>query len=283
MKRLAILGACILLCSSLVARAEVLTYQLLASDNKLVPAGTLLGTVTLTRTTQASYNPTYKDAWTNGSDRLTVKLASLTSDYSTWKFSVMDGTWTPTAGSIYVPKGIPGVPGDPDNGIDPIPNIGWADNGTSTASGSTAAYPVEAGTSSFGFKTAVGMLKTDDPNGNYWGWDANTQKWGAVTCSRTGTFDPATLVFSGNTSDFFRGAYFDTTADVGVNSTLAKLFVTPGSSATFSGQLAGALGTFGTTSIPVTIAPVPVPEPSTMALLITGVLGLIGCAWRKRK
>jgi hypothetical protein len=90
--------------------------------------------------------------------------------------------------------------------------------------------------------------------------------------------------------DFFRGVYASTATDnedppgvynpvfPGVGDVLARIFVTAGKNVNFSG-LVSLSGTghaeFGTLTT--------IPEPGTLALLATGLMGLLAYAWRKRK
>ena len=63
--------------------------------------------------------------------------------------------------------------------------------------------------------------------------------------------------------------------------TLATFYVTTGANITFTGQI----GLSGGELIPVTFSTsaAPIPEPSTLVLLASGLIGLLAYAWRKRK
>ncbi len=73
----------------------------------------------------------------------------------------------------------------------------------------------------------------------------------------------------------------------GVGDILAKIYVTTGTNVTYNGLLGlDTLNSVGGSfeSIPyVGPPPPPVPEPSTLALLVSGMIGLLAYAWKKRK
>jgi len=88
MKRFLILGACIVLCSSLGARAVEMMYVIDTADNSS------LGTITLTRTDMG-----------DGRDQLLFSLTTITGHAAGGGIIAVDGTWTPSTGSIYVAQG----------------------------------------------------------------------------------------------------------------------------------------------------------------------------------
>jgi hypothetical protein len=70
------------------------------------------------------------------------------------------------------------------------------------------------------------------------------------------------------------------TVQVGVGGTLAKIYVSTGTNITLAGTLAGTLPAIGLSDGNTLVF---VPEPGTIALLASGLIGLLAYAWRKRK
>lgn len=251
MKRFLMLGACALLCSSLVARAEVL-YVYNTNDMSE------LGTINVTRTDML-----------DGRDQLLLTLATITGAGAGGGISNMFGTWTPTAGVIFVPKG---MSSSLTTGLRK-----WGVR--TTVNGADQAGDLE--TSWINFSTINGTLV--NATGQY----KTTPTPPLVpfeTFNRSGTWNPAASVlqWTAHDSDFLKGAWYgdvlSPTAPEGFND-LATLYVTSGSSVQYN----GALGyTAPNMALPVLIT-TQIPEPATLVLLATGLLGLVCYAWRKRK
>ena len=106
---------------------------------------------------------------------------------------------------------------------------------------------------------------------------SDTSKWG-----RTG---------NGNAFESFMGSWYtntgsnklspiDTIPGDGIDQTLiAMMYVSTGADVIYSGQMGFSTnhvlsGSFSTQQV---------PEPCTIALLATGLMGLLCCVWRKRK
>lgn len=100
--------------------------------------------------------------------------------------------------------------------------------------------------------------------------------WGSFT---SGTGETAGAWYTGNTTD-----YLSATPGSGIdspdNTLLAEMYVTPGKYIAFSGF---ANLTNGQVSVPLSFNTAPVPEPSMLALLVSGLIGLAAYAWKKRK
>ena len=261
MKRFLTLGACIALCSSLVARAEILNVLDTAD-------GTSLGTVTMTRT--ASTTP--------GIDKLVLALQTI-SGHASGGIKLVEGTWMPSAGIVRVSRGfINSFDGDGN----PTPPI-WASETMKGVAGSR-----DLNTSWVNLDGGVGELNLYDvpdagPPGHihliagryYTVPEPGLDK--KETFARTGTWDPVPG-FSGNDSNYLKGAWLTLGTALTPTQTLAQMFVTTGSNVSFTGKLGYTGG--GGVAYPVFIG---VPEPSTLVLLAAGLLGLVCYAWRKRK
>lgn len=192
---------------------------------------------------------------------LTKYVFKVTSWTGVDTFKGMDGTFSVGSGKIAVATAYYNGDGEVSDS--------WA---ATTLSGH-AGVANEPNTSYIGFNAAItGTM------------DAETgicSEGGGVVFSRTGTFDAGTLAWTDTMSDDLRGTWYSTANKV-IGSTFATIYTT-GAAPTYSGKVA--IGYQGTTFTGdgniVTI--VPVPEPSTIALLGCGLFGLLAYAWRKRK
>ena len=310
MKRFLILGACILLCSSLVARADILSVLTVgdAASNYGLPAGTSLGTVEVTRTAST----------TAGYDKLVYKLLTFAGPASGGIF-IVEGTWTPVnaitrvpiANGIRVSRGYLSTDdGEGTYGVNP-PEWGMETRkGTSRDSntswinldGSIGALSVTTHTWPHnpppGYPVYPTELYPDPDRQTLLGGHYYTQPdpfyqqpslYSLEAFSRTGTWDPA-LGFSGNDSDYLKGIWMTMGAAIALGQNLGTFYVTTGADLNFTGLgdigpggvicHSGRLGYSGPAegyNVRFT------PEPSTFVLLGMAGLGLLAYAWRRRR
>lgn len=253
MKRFLILGVCTLWCSSFVAQAELLQVIDTADSS-------LLGTITVTRTDML-----------DGTDQLLLTLTTISGHAAGGAINVVEGTWTPSAGSIFVAQGL----------------------STALTTG-TRKWGARSTVSGAEIEPETSWVNLDSVNGAL---DPITGKYNTTPAppllpvemwNRSGTWTAgAVLRWTAPGSNFLKGAWFSTGSALSPDADLASglrdlatLYVTTGSNVSFNGKLGYTSG--GGSSYPVLITH-NIPEPSTLVLLGMGLLGLVCYACRKRK
>jgi len=260
MKRFLVLSACIVLCSSLVARAELMNVLTVGdpANNFGLAAGTSLGTIDAVRTIGIS----------SGVDRLLLNIGPLLSlaaggtGPNPEGITIVEGNWTASApGGLRVTTGAISYDG----------GMGSPDWGAETRRGPSAGR--DAYTSFVNLDSKIGTLNMVD--GKYY-------KAGVVMFDRTGTWTSAG--WTGVASNNLRGSWFTEGTPLSMNAGtgltyLGAMFVPTGGSVSYLGKIGYTAG--GGRVFNVTIGEV--PEPSTLVLLGMGLMGLVCYAWRKRK
>lgn len=178
---------------------------------------------------------------------------------------------------------------DSFSGVEKELNIG----GTWTVDGGTAnTFYLAGGTSS----TTGWSTKTD--NNDYVGQTAPQSYINFAGLSGSFTRGPQVYPATNNGFNWFQGdawmapgghdAYWLTPDDPDLyddfdQTLLAKLFITPGTTLSFTGRSGFAKVGGGTTTPHIFFTTNTIPEPSTLGLLFSGLVGLLCYAWRKRK
>jgi hypothetical protein len=182
----------------------------------------------------------------------------------------MNGTWTATGGTIYVPTG----QGDLNSPF----GADWPDE-TSTNS----AFTRDTNTSYINFVTAEYNTGTNGnvnaATGLVTGSDGQTVQFGRNGAGQS--FDATNLYWDNPASTYLQGVWQGT--GLAANKNLAFMYVTPGTNLTFTGQITLSPTSGSASSEYVTFTTTPAPEPSSLVLLASGLIGLAAYAWKKRK
>jgi hypothetical protein len=272
MKRLLILVFCIVAYSAAAASAATLTVY---------SGGTAIGTISETTTTNGGGT---------GYDKYVFKAPTITA-YPTAGLTVLDcdpsaGTSTPTGWGwstsgtgkyLQVPSGYGNYISD-NSGVDwtaeTLQDQYLNSEGAHTSNMSTLFATV--GDTAFNWSTGASYASgtpymtwyRDNPGGAWTpqtlGPDDDAGNWG---------------YFSTTNATLFQGEWQTSTA-LTSSQTLATMYATTGAVVAFTGQI---VLNGVTNPIPVTFSTGAVPEPSALALLATGLIGLAAYAWKKRK
>jgi hypothetical protein len=232
---------CVLLGSALVARADITILDTDAGNASL-------GTLSVTTTSNYSGS---------GLDQVVLKFTSLVGLAAGSSVDGLSGTFT-TGQSLNVGRG--------------VTSNDWA---SSTA---RANYGGEANTSFINLDSILGTANYDD--GTY------RDTSGGITFNRSGTWSAADYDWTGTAASFLTGqwytsgTYLSPTAVPPSYRTLATLYLSPGATFTYTGQMSFAYGGGSAPNVTFSTA---TPEPSMLALLASGLIGLMAYAWKKRK
>ncbi len=209
----------------------------------------ILGTLTATQTVNVG---------NSGEDRWVIALSSFNGDAAGTTMSGMQGTFTPgTGGSIYV-----------GTGANEFGNGNWP---IETASG----HGGESYTSFIEFDSTISGTINSSTGLFY--------KNSVLQFSRTGSWDSSSNQEWTNTASAnLLGDWYTANTPLSGTNNLAIIYVTTGanSAVSYSGQLSMAYDGGTVPSVSFSTA---VPEPSSLALLVSGLIGLAAYAWKKRK